>query len=86
MTQPDSARAWLGTGWSFPPDFNRRVRDVTMVSEEEDIRQNNGILLQSDGHIPKDSVVHDPNPDSEEEPTTITVRDDTQVLAVSMEC
>ena len=47
MNEPDSARAWLGTGWSFPPDFNRRARDVTMVSEEEDIRQSLEILLST---------------------------------------
>lgn len=47
MNGPDSARAWLGTGWSFPPDFNRHARDVTMVSEEEDIRQSLEILLST---------------------------------------
>ena len=47
MNGSDSARAWLGTGWSFPPDFNRHARDVTMVSEEEDIRQSLEILLST---------------------------------------
>ena len=47
MNEPDPARTWLGTGWSFPPDFNRRSRGVTMVGEEEDIWQSLWILLST---------------------------------------
>ena len=47
MNESDSTRTWLGTGWSFPPEFNRRSRDVIMVSEEEDIRQSLKILLST---------------------------------------
>jgi hypothetical protein len=36
--------SFLGTGWSFPPEFNRRGK-VTMVSAEADIRQSLLILL-----------------------------------------
>ena len=36
--------SFLGTGWSFPPEFSRRGT-VHMVSAEEDIRQSLTILL-----------------------------------------
>lgn len=38
-------RPFLGTGWSFPPSFNRNTRTVDMVSAEEDINQSLDILL-----------------------------------------
>lgn len=38
--------SFLGTGWSFPPEFSRRGA-VVMVSAEEDIRQSLGILLST---------------------------------------
>jgi phage baseplate assembly protein W len=37
-------KSFLGTGWSFPPEFSRRGA-VHMVSAEEDIRQSLTILL-----------------------------------------
>lgn len=37
--------AFLGTGWSFPPEFDRRSKTVRMVSGEEDIRESLQILL-----------------------------------------
>ena len=37
--------SFLGTGWSFPPTFNLGSRDVTMVSDEEDIHQSLNLLL-----------------------------------------
>ena len=40
-------RAFLGTGWSFPPEFNKRVSGVMMVSEDDDIRESLTILLST---------------------------------------
>jgi len=37
---------FLGTGWSFPPEFSKRG-SVKMVSAEEDIRQSLLILLST---------------------------------------
>ena len=37
--------AFLGTGWSFPPEFNDSSKGVKMVSAEEDINQSLEILL-----------------------------------------
>ena len=39
--------SFLGTGWSFPPTFNRNSGTVEMVSDEEDIRQSLNILLST---------------------------------------
>lgn len=36
---------FLGRGWSFPPTFDRQIRDVVLVSEELDIKQSLQILL-----------------------------------------
>ena len=47
MVQRESSRAWLGTGWSFPPDFDRRSNTLAMVSEDEDIRQSLEILMST---------------------------------------
>ena len=44
-TQVD--KAFLGTGWSFPPEFNRQARQVKMVSQEEVIRQSLWVLLST---------------------------------------
>lgn len=38
-------RNFLGTGWSFPPEFYRRSRSVKMASGDEDIRESLRILL-----------------------------------------
>ena len=40
-------KAFLGRGWSFPPEFHRRGRQVRMVSAEEDIREALHILLST---------------------------------------
>ncbi len=40
-------KAFLGTGWGFPPTFNRGSRDVQLVSVEEDICQSLQILLST---------------------------------------
>ncbi len=37
--------SFLGTGWSFPPTFDKKIGTVLMVSEEEDIVQSLQILL-----------------------------------------
>lgn len=37
--------SFLGTGWSFPPTFNRETAQVSMVSAEEDIAQSLDIIL-----------------------------------------
>jgi uncharacterized protein len=39
--------SFLGTGWSFPPAFNREAGSVELVSNEEDIRQSLNILLST---------------------------------------
>ncbi len=44
MTKPNS---FLGTGWSFPPSFERETGTVQMVSAEDDIRQSLNILLST---------------------------------------
>lgn len=40
-------RSFLGTGWSFPPTFNKAAKGVEMVSDLEDIRQSLTILLDT---------------------------------------
>ncbi len=40
-------KSFLGTGWSFPPEFNKSERDVKLVTEEEDIRESLHILLST---------------------------------------
>jgi hypothetical protein len=39
--------SFLGRGWSFPPVFSRGENSVSMVDEEEDIRQSLVILLST---------------------------------------
>ena len=41
-------KAFLGTGWSFPPSFNKYTRTVDMVSDEIDIIQSLKIILFTD--------------------------------------
>lgn len=41
------AETFLGRGWSFPPDFTEGGREVTMVSDEEDVRQSLEIILST---------------------------------------
>lgn len=36
---------FLGTGWSFPPTFDRQAKGVEMVSAEVDIKQSLQVLL-----------------------------------------
>ena len=39
--------SFLGTGWAFPPQFDRDMAGVNMVSGEEDIAQSLQILLHT---------------------------------------
>ena len=39
--------SFLGTGWSFPPTFNRQAGTVALVSNTEDIEQSLNILLST---------------------------------------
>lgn len=55
MNDRTSAATFLGTGWSFPPEFNRRFKDVKMVSEEEDIQESLRILLST---TPGERIMH----------------------------
>ncbi len=40
-------KSFLGTGWGFPPTFERSSRSVTLTSDEEDIRSSLEILLST---------------------------------------
>ena len=39
--------AFLGQGWSFPPEFEKRSKKVKMVAAEQDIRESLLILLST---------------------------------------
>ena len=41
-------RAFLGTGWDFPPTFVRGSRSVRMISDKEDIESSLEILLSTE--------------------------------------
>ena len=41
----DNSKKFLGTGWSFPPTFNRQLQGVEMISQEEDVRSSISIIL-----------------------------------------
>lgn len=43
----NTEKAYLGTGWSFPPSFDIESESVTMVSAEKDIEQSLEILLST---------------------------------------
>ncbi len=38
-------RSFLGSGWSFPPEFNREASVVKIVNEIDDIQESLNILL-----------------------------------------
>ena len=40
-----TSRSYLGTGWSFPPHFDKQAKAVEMVSDEQDIKESLMILL-----------------------------------------
>ena len=39
--------SFLGTGWAFPPSFDKESNGVKMVSNEEDINESLNILLST---------------------------------------
>lgn len=43
----DTNRAFLGRGWSFPPQFDRAAKGVLMLEEEADIQSSLEILLST---------------------------------------
>jgi Bacteriophage baseplate protein W len=40
-------KTFLGTGWSFPPSFDRKAKSVKMISAVEDINSSLDILLST---------------------------------------
>ena len=42
-----SDRGFLGTGWGFPPTFDKATQTVLMVSEQADIEESLTILLST---------------------------------------
>lgn len=43
----NSFNSFLGTGWSFPPKFEKETGTIPMVTNEEDIRESLNILLST---------------------------------------
>lgn len=43
----DAEQTFLGTGWSFPPTFDKISRGVVMVKNEDDIEESLRILLST---------------------------------------
>ena len=43
----ENSKAYLGTGWGFPPTFNKATKSVKLVSAEEDICESLYILLST---------------------------------------
>lgn len=41
-------KSFLGTGWSFPPKFTKEGKNITMVSDEQDIAESIHILLSTE--------------------------------------
>lgn len=41
----ETKNAFLGKGWSFPPQFNKNSKQVKMISAEEDIKSSLHVLL-----------------------------------------
>lgn len=39
--------SFLGTGWSFPPKFQKEIKGVKMIQDEEDIESSLEILLST---------------------------------------
>lgn len=40
-------KSFLGTGWSFPPEFEKQGKDVELSSDEKDIAESIRILLNT---------------------------------------
>ncbi len=45
MEKNNYLTSFLGTGWSFPPEFSRKSGSVRMSSDEQDIEESLQILL-----------------------------------------
>lgn len=43
----DRDKAYLGTGWSFPPAFDKATKRISLVSAEKDIDESLEILLST---------------------------------------
>ncbi len=43
----NEVKSFLGTGWSFPPDFNRVDNSIQMVSDLKDIEESIRIILST---------------------------------------
>jgi len=43
----DEVNSFLGTGWSFPPEFNKTDNSVMMVSDINDIEESIKIILNT---------------------------------------
>jgi len=43
----DEFKSFLGTGWSFPPEFSKVSKGVKMISDEEDIKNSLEVLLST---------------------------------------
>lgn len=41
------SNSFLGTGWSFPPQFNKQDQSVLLLSNEEDIKNSLEVLLKT---------------------------------------
>jgi len=41
----DEINSFLGTGWSFPPQFSKTGKNVNMISDEDDIHNSLEVLL-----------------------------------------
>lgn len=43
----DGYKSFLGTGWGFPPEFQKNTRAVKMLKDEDDIKSSLEILLST---------------------------------------
>ena len=43
----DAITTYLGTGWSFPPQFSKTLKEVKLISEEADIKSSLEVLLST---------------------------------------
>ncbi len=43
----EQKNSFLGSGWSFPPEFSKEGRSVKMLEDEADIESSLGILLST---------------------------------------
>lgn len=50
----DGDKSFLGTGWGFPPEFNKKAGAVRMVAGEEDIDESLRILIAT---LPRERVM-----------------------------